>query len=1821
MEESPEDPQIPEQLVRAGASGRLCVVLGPHLVVGSGFPTPEETWRTLFTRALQECAAAHREELEEARDIFTEPGNHRDKYALLSAIMGEAFVDGSIIGALRGIQSTPTPLHRALAELPALFLTTLPDELLQRARTEKNFPCFTSLLDDGDDIRLPMSGDILALGGTAIKSGIMPFARPALSLTNERQIRLQKILNRFSAVLFLGFEAHDDELLAVLHLLTDAQLDPLPRHYWLASRDARIRARAAAYKIEPLWLDRGQTAEGFCRALTHRIANQNAERTSLWPLPKNTPEEIRQALAAGHRALAVGNLAMAAERGFLVFEQREANTEPQLVLEGLALLYFALRGTLFEEPSDAVLIAVEERGRVLEVLEKGLEGLRDVPDPWGKQAGSLAVCVDGLIMYASTTNRTIVDTNALQEPSPFDSADAPILQQITDLAQAGNVEEALMRAASLKHPWKGALVRAIMLAANNQSERALIIMLDICRQYPNRPELDGFAAYLLLANGRHDEAAQYAERAFQQFPIRFFRYLRGDILSRQNKVHEAWEVLLPLADSNAPEVVKLRALLAAQVAPESAPALFSRYLEMVPDDYQARYAFAVCEQSAGRREHAAELAWGLFESAAKSSLRAEILYFIGLSQVPTEQAPSSDVRERVLAIADELTKRFIGDERAARMRKTLLARLEEPVATDAPSLAAVHNLMLEGLPTTRALSESYERMGVPSFARLSDELKIAPASLLRILSEPAEHRQLPALSLAMDPMMTPADLQGKRILVGPLELSLVEKLKLWSSLPDALGPDGRLVVFDSVADAISRAGNDAPEKSEDRELADALAREMQSGLVETRAKPLTYAPKDESMDRGALTTNYSLSLHVELTYYEMLVGNPELSLLCADALMASPYGALGKAAANFALAKMSFQDRLDALRDRLIFFSAFVHAVYSRYDQVQLPVMLPLAELGFTDAFGAPQILLLARGHGGIDKEEPARILNRAERLARTPQHFAQYDAVTTLALNYAQAIWEATCGDASWEENAAKALTIGLLNRAEEVERTARTGLLERVIENIGKWALTFPMASGVAAVGTPPQLSEHSRAARLWQNINEWVGAVGHRRAALNRGLSRLWLLVDEGTKGVGPTKELAAPLMLGTFKTVNLRAQDSLGTFGAVSILSAMWTEKTLDDCKVVAWKRNSDEHPTVPVYELLSSMVAQIERNFYFLTDSVCSVDVDMQVGGSLQFEARPEAALLRVQRRHIIDFTNELAAKQGLHDGRAYDRLIEFTQRPTDKELRRTIARQAVQLPFLLFREDPSTVLQWTHVQMPGWPRTLDEFCAMSSEPVESPPDDKTLGEWLDARILEGGSWWRRLDRGNLFGQATQVPGAISIHVFSLNWPENPVEYGRIVASYLNVLEKPNEHSAGRIAQAIFGLRIIAEYNEHVSLPQGDVDLRERLPERLIGLLDVIETPPPQGTLAAYEAGLLRLCSVQVKRLDDESRLSQRHQLWLTYRLFQWIVAQLDTLTPTAKLAAFEVLATGLPLPDVEKASDDLLDPAGFETKDGIDYRLITILYALSQMNIVAKASNDGEGQEESKVKPWRFSSTMLEKRYAKLAERPLTNREKRVRPRGMTPTSFDWEAPGTIPDLALLALVTSRREGFARIAPDARLRWIQDLPVGPNDTTRMPLVVAGALHPAIVAALPDLGVEEAKAFEEKLRALENDAVTSSWRWLGLTALYRAGQGKVTEEEVLELLLGHLGAKSAPKVFGWALLGVARKNPDGLEKIVTRVLDTAMERKLDPVPLAEGVTFVLALGKNRASITKAKEILLALNARPPFQGHERMKKLVAQFGLS
>jgi len=1735
MEESTGEIQIPDELLRAGASGRLCVVLGPHLVVGSGFPTPEEIWRTVFSRALQECALARREELEEARDIFTEPGNHRDKYALLSSILTEAFVDGSIIGALRGIQTKPTPLHHTIAALPALYLTTLPDELLQRARLGKNVSCLTGFLDDGDDRPTPAVGDVLALGGTAIKSGIIPFARPSLPLTDKQQSRLQKTLNRISTILLLGFEAHDDELQSVLHLLKEAQLDPHPRRYWLASRDPRIRARAAAYRIEPLWLTSEQNAESFCRTLIQRIADQNADRTSLWPLPENTPEEIRTALAEGHRALAIADLGLATEHGLKICDLADPKNQPQLLLEGLAILYFALRRTLFEEPPDAALIPVERRGQVLEVLEKGLAGLRDVKR-WGPLAFDLAKVIASWTLDETTllsrfanasanvpqigdNNLSISDSNdpgRIEDSDKDDEGNEPTneLELAIKLAEAGKVEEALAKVPPSNHRWLGEFRRAFVLSKSQQTERALVTTLALCRQFPGRAFIEELTASILNRAGRVEEALVHAQRAFREFPSRGNRHLLGSMFARLGRPIEAWGVLEPLQDTKDVDILRLLNRVAREV-----------------------------------------------EQLTATSSRAD-----------GPNAPQADESEG-----------------------TQLS----------PSPRLSEN-------DKRAFFYFYENYGSPSFESLCAECDASYTSAFEKLAKDVAHRVLPGLSLAIEHAKKPEiQIANRRIIVGPLELCLISYLDLWQSLRLALGSQGKLVVFDDVARRISSKISETA-TSHDLKLKEDFDSAMSTGMIQIAKRPI---PENGPVRIEHFVDNAYASVDItqDLAYYLALLDEPELFYLCADAFCYSDEGVKHEAEALRRDVTPEGKTGATQLREQVITMPLLVRSILAGGQAVSSDKLLSLAELGFADAIDPEQILALNQRNGTIDREVPLRILERIERFVRHREHLSQHNATMILARHYSGAIWDASCGNNGYSESDARVLTASLLQRCDELDEVFKTAIMKRIFEHLAQLSIIGRVSS---TLNEPRQLPDLSITKSLWVFLAGWAGQHGRRRSAMNIGLRRVWLQIDDDTEGDGNSREGIEPLLVATFGRQSIPLTLT-GAAASAAILTSTWTTQVLEQIDVNVESDRIGKSEPMRLGRLLAQAADLLDAGLVKMTETSCIAHI---LAGEMSHEAQitvpPEAVLLRASPSTRIDAARVLARLQGPYDGRAYERLTALAMKPDDTNLLKRCAREAILAPYLLVREDPTIVLRWNIYLTQGLPENLSELCSMLSEPIHDEPE-RTLRQELDIR-MEAGAWQDRSDKHQLLNQAAQIPGSTS--QYGMNFELNASNASLRVANALHILDHANEYSAGKISSTILFLRLIAERVQHVSLPQGDVDLRERLPERLINLLDVIEKPPQQGTLAAYEAGLLRLCSVQVKRLDAESSLSPRHHLWLTYRLFQWIVAQLDTLTPTAKLAAFEVLATGLPGPAVEQASDDLLDPAGFDSKDGIDYRLVTVLYALSQMNIVAKESNEGEEQSESTVKPWRFSSAMLEKRYAQLAARPLTKRELRLRPRGMTPTSFDWEAPGTIPDLALLALVTSRREGFVRIASEARLRWIRDLPTGPNDTTRMPWVVAGALHPAISASLPDLGSEETKAFEEKLRVLEGDSVVSSWRWLGLTALYRAGQGNVTEEEVLELLLGHLDVKAAPKVFGWALLGVARKNPDGLETFVTRVLDTAMERKLDPVPLAEGVTFVLALGKNRASITKAKEILLALNARAPFQGDERMKKLVAQFGL-
>ena len=222
------------------------------------------------------------------------------------------------------------------------------------------------------------------------------------------------------------------------------------------------------------------------------------------------------------------------------------------------------------------------------------------------------------------------------------------------------------------------------------------------------------------------------------------------------------------------------------------------------------------------------------------------------------------------------------------------------------------------------------------------------------------------------------------------------------------------------------------------------------------------------------------------------------------------------------------------------------------------------------------------------------------------------------------------------------------------------------------------------------------------------------------------------------------------------------------------------------------------------------------------------------------------------------------------------------------------------------------------------------------------------------------------------------------------------------------------------------LRVAAARRPVVRLPEGEIDLRERLPERLLAGFRAVSAAPPPESLAAAEGDLLRLCALVVEELADPESLPFRDGLWLTYRLFQWLCAQLDALTPDERQAGIAALRAVSPaVRELAPAMDDLLNPFRFE-RGRFDHRLATVLYALSIMEAVLVQIPAGAANEPVEVttepagpanKPAGVAetgqarsatSTALEDMLAALAARPLSDSERALRARDAAPSCLDW---------------------------------------------------------------------------------------------------------------------------------------------------------------------------------------------------------------------
>ena len=1082
------------------------------------------------------------------------------------------------------------------------------------------------------------------------------------------------------------------------------------------------------------------------------------------------------------------------------------------------------------------------------------------------------------------------------------------------------------------------------------------------------------------------------------------------------------------------------------------------------------------------------------------------------------------------------------------------------------------------------------------------------------------------------------DLGGKQILVGELELLLLQKLELLSDLLKALTDGGRLLVFSDVWWRIVESAAELRRRSEPQQNADAqLAVDVErsisvgiaGGLVDLVERPsVPDLPSLRDTDPELGNTSRKLSyLTRTLAYREAIIEHSERWLLVTDYRVISSLGddprLLLRLAFRNAEHFTSLCQRLDQASDRVVHLPRLVRSLLpeSKHRNERL---FQLATLGFPDALVAAELAHLARkfieekaqpAHASdMSTHELPRMLDGMERIAREPAHPGAALARVCIADTFATATWEVFRDDIAERE----AIAGLLLRRAEKIDSATAGSLLEHVIQFAGGFALSKTKFSFEPA--TPDkevvELSNMSPAGRFWACIADWVGPDGTRRAAYGRAVRWIWMKMVELSELDGPPRHSAAPMILPIrSRRTNLMEPE----LQAPATLSADWTHKPLSR----VWPGSTGEERSV---ELI------LQQGAAWLGTDPDKIGCDEARITYPSFDGEVvvvpvEAVLLRAAPGAAAEFARHIAWEQGPHDGRAYNLLQELATHPEDKVLRREYARMTTTAPWRLVREDPTIICTWPQRRrLDEFPGTTEHLRKMLSEPQENLPSETTMLDNLNARLADGGAWQNRSDQVELCAQACGVPGLLPAFTLRLHIDLEAVEYGEKVMRALQRLDQPHREPVARLVGDIFFLRVAAARRPYVTLAEGEIDLRERLPERLVAVLRAVKVTPPSETFAQCEPGLLRLCGHVVRELSLPQGLPFRDSLWLTYRLFQWLVAQLDAMPPDARHAGLLALHKVSPPPEAfSPETSDLLNPFQF-ADDQLNHRLAAVLYAYGVMEDLR--TQLPEGAHDAKETPRAVTSSALEDILAELATRPLSEEEHVLRDRGDAPSCLDWYGPGAVPDLALKALLQLNSGAFFRIPAEARLRWIQDLPRSMDEKERVSWSLASDLIAAVTNHAKKLSSQEKAAFEQHLRSLDGKDPRAPqahiWRWLGLTELYGAGQLHL-EKEVQDHLQDNLLNPAAPAAFGSYLAALSFVAPERLEVEADRIL-AAIEAVpkghggINPVAFASGLARVVITG-NPASIPVAQGMLRRLAQRPPYQGEEHMHRLLTMLRLS
>jgi tetratricopeptide (TPR) repeat protein len=1127
-----------------------------------------------------------------------------------------------------------------------------------------------------------------------------------------------------------------------------------------------------------------------------------------------------------------------------------------------------------------------------------------------------------------------------------------------------------------------------------------------------------------------------------------------------------------------------------------------------------------------------------------------------------------------------------------------------------------------------------------------------------------------------------ADLAGSHWLCGVIELLLLQHFGLLHSLKQALQPNGKLLLFSDVWERLvqdsgnlqerTNLGDDlaAPQSVMAAKRALDLHRFIGAGIQDGWIDiHLTRPELDEELPPLRDADQFPSQRQIwredrcrAFSYRKALLNVPQLRVLTAEfgvvTLFPDSLGPLYLAWRD-ANHYLEFAREYRSVEVRMLHLPALVAALLPAAERAH-EKLCQLADLGFQEALTPRELLRLAKRCQGLSKSFPSQLLARAEWQARNPDHLGFTTARMCLALTYANTIWTAFASVPRDQQDTTRPWTVlpdvraivqlglhcssaeaesvasALISRVEELAELKSDAMLDTFLQQLASTVVSDVGASG-RLDGDAVVVSLDTPAGGLWRFLASWAGAQGPRRSALGRAIRAVWLLLDgenadEGPEEGGrtifqePTHPQAAVLQMGQ-TALELPPQIFIAPEQeAVAILCAHWSVNPLINAGS-AITVQAKESKTYLYQELLSKAAEQmgaqvsankqplpIDEHFYLYQlpfDDQTTLPVPLPV----------EAVFLRTPKEVLQKVAGLLAQRQGIHDGRLYELLSQLAQAPEQVALRRLYARTAVSAPWRQVREEPSVLATWAsrgqyrHISFPS--TIADLRALLSEEPLPLSSDEPPALLEILKRRVEQGAWQHRSDKLQLYLQACEVPGWLVVGTISIRL--NDRNLPREVAAALDRLTQPHNQTAARLAGDILFLRTAASRRPVVRVTSGVIDLRERLAERIASVLRAVIEPPPDGTLAHAEAPILRLCGQVVQELANPEQLPWAEGLWLTYRLYRWLVAQLATLPSDRwqqSLVHLHQLAPKVHPPP----SSDVLNPFYFQS-GRVDHRLMAVLYALSageqlteaqKRERVPRQTEEPDSPSIPELPSFTVSSAELESILVGLASRSLTPDEQALRMRRGRPSALEWHHAAAVPDLALDVLLRLDDGNILKISSEARLSWIQQLPFVSEDKGSIADDTATLLLVAFSEHIEALTPIEHVALEDRLRTASRRDRVSKWRWLIYTALLEVGKEHL-RDEVYSLFIQHLGDRAVPPMFGRYLMALGKQDTTEMRKVAIEILTAAVQNGHDAALLAWGLGRVILNGS-----TEAKDVATALikdlAERDPYRGTPSMLQL-------